>query len=368
MLSTNHDRPQLLVTVLDWGMGHATRTLPLIHHAIEEGWHVHVATKGTALAWLEVHASTERHREHLSFHTKPGPDIKYSKHGNLLRIAGQVPAFVAFVERERRWTVAFVAEHGIHAILSDNCYGCSVPGTPSVLMSHQLQLPTPKWLEAPARAVVKRWARSFDALWVPDLEPGQGSLSGSLAAADVHPHIAHIGVLSRLAIHHDPTRPQTWFKVGMVSGVEPHRSLMEKALRQWMQGNQDPCLIVAGQPGGGVRVDGHITTWCDPSDEDLAAALQGARTLVCRSGYSSQLDLVALQANAILIPTPGQPEQEFLGKLWADRFGFTCLSQRELEAGHLPEEATGQVPPEPANVRAFSALSSWLRTTAPQPV
>ena len=363
MQCTNQDRPQLLVTILDWGMGHATRTLPLIEHALKDGWHVHVASKGTALAWLRSHLP----EDNVSFHTKPGPEIKYARRGNFLRIVQQVPSFVQHVERERTWTADVVSAHGIEAIVSDNCYGCSHPDVPSALISHQLQLPTPKWLEGTARAVVKRWARSFDEVWVPDLEPGPDSLSGALADAAIHPQTHFIGILSRLAKHRTEKPELTWRKVGMVSGVEPHRQLMEQALRAWMQDETEPCLIIAGQPGGGIRNDGHITTWCDPTDSELASALQGSGTVVCRSGYSSQLDLAALGVTAILIPTPGQPEQAFLAQLWADRFGFTIRTQPQLESGDLPEKATGNLPGRPANDHAFRHLSRWLQAAQPHP-
>ncbi|MDA0940900.1 MAG: hypothetical protein O2990_07840 [Bacteroidetes bacterium] len=361
MLNPVDARPQLLVTVLDWGMGHATRTLPLIEHAVAQGWHVHVASKGTALAWLQAHLDAE----HVAFHTKPGPDIKYAKRGNFLRIAGQVPSFLAHVEIERRWVAEFAVEHNIDAIFSDNCYGCSTPDLPSVLMSHQLQLPVPKGLEGAARQVVARWARGFDEVWVPDTVPGEDSLSGGLAEADIHPQTHYIGVLSRLARYARPNPEVTWERVGMVSGVEPHRSLMEQALRAWMHTTDQPCLIVAGKPGGGTSVEGNVTTWCDPTDAELADALQGAGTLLCRSGYSSQLDLAALHRNAILVPTPGQPEQEQLARIWADRFGFTTLSQRDLEAGRIPERATGNLPNEAANELAFQELTRWLLASIP---
>lgn len=365
MLNDTSLRPQLLVTVLDWGMGHATRTLPLVEHAVALGWTVHVASKGTALAWLGSHLDSP----HVHFHTKPGPEITYSKRGNFFRIAGQIPSFLAHIRKERRWTEAFVRTHGVRAVLSDNCYGCAVPAVPSVLVSHQLQLPVPDVLEGAARAAVSRWAAAFGAVWVPDLEPGAGSLSGALADAIVHPQTTYVGVVSRLARHavhkavEPPPASRTWVKVGMVSGVEPHRSLMEKALRAWMAGTEGPCLLVAGKPGGGVHVDGHVTTWCDPTDAELAHALQGAETVVCRSGYSSLLDLAALGVRAILVPTPGQPEQDFLAQLWSDRFGFTAVRQRDLEAGRLPEQATGNVPPTVANAAAFGHLATWLQST-----
>ena len=144
-----------------------------------------------------------------------------------------------------------VAEHGIHAILSDNCYGCSVLGPfgadvpPAAVADPQMaRSPGPCRGEA-LGAVVRRVV-------------GAGPRTGPRFAERIArgrrrppPHRAHRSA-QPFGQSPRPQRPQTWFKVGMVSGVEPHRSLMEKALRQWMQGTQEPCLIVAGQPGGGV--------------------------------------------------------------------------------------------------------------------
>ncbi len=357
--------PNLLVTVLDWGMGHATRTLPIIRCALRHEWHVHVASRGTALSWLESHLGDE---PSVSFHTKPGLDIRYAKRGNFFKIASQIPAFVAHVDKERRWTADFVKDHGVDAIFSDNCYGCAINNVPSILMSHQLQLPVPSMLEGAARAVVARWAQSFDALWVPDTPPGPSSLSGPLAAAHVHPRTAYVGVLSRLAPYRLEHPTPRWHKVGMVSGVEPHRSMMEAALRSWMATDDAPSLIIAGRPGGGTHTEGHITTWHDPSDEALAHALQEAGTVVCRSGYSSQLDLAALGVRAILVPTPGQPEQALLGRLWAERFGFACISQTQLEAGRIPAHPTGELPTVEANLLAEKQLHTWLLASNPQTV
>lgn len=351
------NRPQLLVAILDWGMGHATRTLPLIEHAMAQGWHVHVATKGTALKWLK---SRLEDRNRLTFHVKPGMDMKYSKRSNLLTIAGQMPAFLAHVEHERRWTRNFVRVHGIQAIVSDNCYGASAPGIPSVLMTHQLQIPVPDMMKGVARRVVRSWAGDFDELWVPDNPPGHASMAGPLSDAAIHPHVHHLGALSRLAKHRLPDPSRRWAKVGMVSGLEPHRSLMEKGLRQWMADTDEPCLVIAGRPGEPDSQEGHITTWNDPNDRALAHALQEAGSVMCRSGYSSQLDLVALGVKAMLVPTPGQPEQELLGKHWQDAFGFSCLTQDQLLRGDVPESASGIMPASQANELALQRLSSWL--------
>ena len=353
--------PQLLFTILDWGMGHATRSLPLIQHAAQLGWHVHVASKGTALSWLQSHVNDPA----VQFHTKPGPEIRYSKRGNFLRIASQIPSFVDHIQKEREWAEEFASIFNVNAVFSDNCYGCGVHGIPSVLMSHQLQLPVPPLLKGAAKRLVQRWSNDFQEVWVPDVAPGQTSLSGQLGDTSVHPVTKYVGVLSRLVKHAKSSPVISWDRVGMVSGVEPHRTLMEQALLEWMSGTDKPCLLISGKPGEGTHTRNNVTVWCDPSDEELTGALQGARMLICRSGYSSQLDLAALGLKAVLVPTPGQPEQAQLAELWTQRFGFTSLSQLELQKGQIPSHATGKLPSFKPNEQAFHELSRWLSEIHP---
>ncbi|MGB1385093.1 MAG: hypothetical protein ACPG6N_07595, partial [Flavobacteriales bacterium] len=155
MNAATTSRPSVLFALLDWGMGHATRTAPLIQHAIDRGWEVHVGTKGTALAFLKSQFAGQP----ITFHDKPGPDITYAKRGTLFKIAGQMPGFLKSIADETAWTRVTVEAHGITHIVSDNCYGVHHPEVPAVLMSHQLQLPVPKGLEAPARLFVQQHAK-----------------------------------------------------------------------------------------------------------------------------------------------------------------------------------------------------------------
>jgi len=345
--------PVVLFALLDWGMGHATRTAPLIQHALDSGWEVHAASKGTALAFLKSQFSGTA----VHFHTKPGPDITYAKHGTWLKIAAQVPAFLKSIRDESDWTQAVVREYGITHIVSDNCYGVSHARIPSVLMSHQLQLPVPGALDALARRFVRAHALKFDAVWIPD--DAEAGLSGDLAMRNPLPHAEFIGVLSRLP---QQAAPGPWKRVGMVSGPEPHRGLMEQALRKWMEQDDTPSLLVAGRPGADVNIEGNVTVWPDPSAAELAEALKGAETVVCRSGYSSLLDLAALGQRAVLIPTPGQPEQVYLAKHWATRFGMATCSQRDLERGLLPP-VQGSTPAIEPNTHACESLNAFVSSS-----
>jgi len=267
-----------------------------------------------------------------------------------MKIAAQVPEFLSSIRKETSWTAEFVARHGITHIVSDNCYGVHHPDIPCVLMSHQLQLPVPNAVAALASTFVNKHAAQFRSVWIPDDE--SVGLSGALTSHHQLPHAEYVGILSRLSPH---AAQGNWRTVGMVSGPEPHRKLMELALLRWMKGIPGPCLLIAGRPGDEVEVNDHVTVWPDPSAEDLAGALCGAETIVCRSGYSSLLDLAALGQRAILVPTPGQPEQLLLARHWAQTFGMATCTQHELESGLVPVVSGSPAQLEP-NTKAQQAL------------
>ena len=349
--------PRLLFTVLNWGMGHATRSLPLIEEARRNGWGVHVASNGTALEFLRSQCT----QASVCFHEKPNPEILYAKRGNRFKIAWQMPGFLRNIRAEKQWTQRFVAANDITHVVSDNCYGVHTPRVPCALISHQWHLPVRSVGQWAVDAFVRKQASHFDALWTPDIheEPG---LSGKLGAPSGMPkRLERFGVLSRLS----PNAPAgSWKRVGMVSGPEPHRSLMENALREWMTFDGQGGLIISGNPAGSVHKKNGVTTWPNPTAQDLAGALQGADVVICRSGYSSLLDLAALGIRAILVPTPGQSEQLYLAQHWCETFGFSTCTQLELEQGRIPP-IQGALPQAQANQRAIETLNHWVRLTTP---
>ena len=344
--------PRLLFTVLNWGMGHATRSLPLIEYAQRCGWTVHVASSGTALEFLR----SQINQNGVSFHEKPNQEILYAKHANRLKIALQIPGFLNNIGAERQWTKQFVNSHRITHVVSDNCYGASTSVVPCALISHQWHLPVQSSGQWAVDAFVRNQAKHFDQLWTPDI-PDTPGLSGKLGLQLGMPDcIRRIGVLSRLPL--DATKGK-WKRVGMVSGPEPHRSLMERSLKRWMSLDGLGGLIVSGRPDGTIQEEDGVTIWPNPTAAQLAGALVGAETVVCRSGYSSLLDLAALGVRAILVPTPGQSEQIYLAQHWAHSFGFATCTQLELERGLIPE-MQGALVREEANVSAIEALDNWV--------
>jgi len=345
------DRPHVLFAILDWGMGHATRTWPLIIAARRLGAEVTIATRGTAAKWVDARMAEwdEAHPDMLAPWRridKPGVTIQYARgSGTLLRIAAQMPGYLASIAAERRWTRDTAVQLGITHVFSDNCYGCTPGklGLPSVLMSHQLHLPVPIGLGPLARLQVRRWASAFDAVWVPDL-PGS-ELAGPLSRAVSDP-THYVGPLSRFQVLDPPaesveSKGDAPVLLGLVSGPEPQRTDMENALRACFQRDGRPALILAGRPGGGQRRDGQVLTLHDADDHQFRSAVLSAEHILCRSGYSTLLDLVVLGRTATLVPTIGQPEQEDLARLWQRRHGWPTLRAKDIP-GHTFKDDDAQ--------------------------
>lgn len=354
MSPSNPDSPKVLFAILDWGLGHATRSTPLIQAAISLGCEVHVASRGSALVFLRKQLIEGG----VIFHEKPGRNVSYAKRGIQLKIAIQLPGFFKSIVEEREWTDKIHHELGITHILSDNCYGAHHREAKCILMSHQLHLPVHRPLRFIARWFVRHHARPFDEVWIPDCET-EPRLSGWLGNPTTVHRARFIGALSRL---NPQATPGPWKRVGMVSGPEPHRSLMENALRQWMRKNGSGGLIISGQPNGTAYESNGITTWPNPTAEALSEALLGAESIVCRSGYSTLLDLFALGQRAILIPTPGQPEQVYLAQWWHAQFGFSTCTQEALEKGQIPT-ISGAVPPRPIKQSVDELMRDWMTSS-----
>ena len=128
-------------------------------------------------------------------------------------------------------------------------------------------------------------------------------------------------------------------------------------------------MIFSGKPEGGDRTEGQVQVVYNASDTSIRRALLLAESIVCRSGYSSLMDLIALNVVATLVPTPGQPEQEHLAHHWAMTWGWRVVQQKDLSKFHA-EKAEGRLP---ATARTqgqapFPWLQAWLYPHGPVPI
>lgn len=249
----------------------------------------------------------------------PGYNITYSSSGGtfVLKILSQIPKILRAIRSERMWLRDMQATHQFDLVVSDNRYGLKIDGLKSVILTHQLQIMTGFGAAADSamRRLHYRMLEKFDECWVVD-EPENGGLAGALSHPRQLPANSHyIGLLSQLLppAGHVQNRHNTILI--LLSGPEPMRSILEEKMLQQAAVLKDYHFhIVAGNPSGAARahLPAHITYTTYTSARELADAFVNARLVICRSGYSTLMDLAVFEKKALLIPTPGQSEQEYL--------------------------------------------------------
>ena len=357
---TSHKK--ILVCPLDWGLGHAARTIPLIHAL--QGYDDCEIILGVSGKSGELLKSEFPQLQALPF---PSPHIRYSKSRNqVFRLMVQLPRFLAVIWKEHRLLKKMVERHDLSAVISDNRYGLYHRSIPSVLLIHQVNLIMPrgmKLLERMANYWQHRWFRKFDQVWIPDL-PGFKNVAGRLSHIPFKlNHLYPLGILSRF-FYGQPAATQQeglWDMVVVMSGPEPQKSMLTEMITRQLKKLGSRALLVKGEPGsrhyyedGGITVVSHM-----PGDE-LHQQMKAAHLVVCRSGYSSVMDLLALGKQAILIPTPGQPEQEYLARHLFDMGWFYFEKQQTLNLSRARTKADGFVPPRMAVSDALFKRINWL--------
>jgi len=316
---------RILLAPLDWGLGHATRCIPIIKELLTQDFEVCVAAAGDQKMLLQ------REFPMLSYIELPGYHIKYDKNRafTILRLIGSIPKILIRIKEENRWLQQFREQVELDAVISDSRYGLWGKGLYSVLITHQLGIRTGfgPWMDRWVQRLHYRLIGRFSAVWVPDQEEGMG-LAGALShpARMPSPPTRYIGLLSRMqpAIAVEPVD-----LLVLLSGPEPQRTILEQQLWAQLASFQGHVVFVRGLPGGGgmrerlphVEIHDHL-----PAGE-LNLVLLQARMVVARAGYSTVMDLVRLKKKAILIPTPGQTEQEYLGRYLEGRQIAVCARQ-----------------------------------------
>ena len=308
---------KILVCPLNWGLGHATRCIPLIHSLVLEGHEVVLVSDGFPLQSLRMHFPDLRV---INF---PSYSIKYSSGiSQIFAMIWNLPRIIYGIYNEHQWLKRLLKEEHFDQVISDNRFGMWAKGTHSIYMTHQLMIKMPKgmkFLEPLVRLIHRSFINKYDECWIPDNE-GPDNLSGDLSHKYPLPKNAKfIGILSRFDILDSDEIDITYDTVAILSGVEPQRSLFEHELIKQFQRSGQKALIVCGQPSSDERTYhvGDVTLISHLCDHDLAATLRGATKIISRSGYSTIMDLKTLGCfdKAELIPTPGQTEQEYLSKI-----------------------------------------------------
>lgn len=319
---------RVLIAPLDWGLGHATRCIPIINYLSGMGIRVIMAGEGET---TEILRKTQPESVILPL---KGYRVRYSRKKNLffLHMLVQFPKIIAAVYYERKWLKKVVAEYNIDAVISDNRFGLSIPGIPTVFITHQLAIKTGfRWADALAAKINYRFIEKFNECWVPDME-GQPNFAGALSHPVQRPRIPvkYIGVLSRFK-----TMPaqKIYELLILISGPEPQRSIFENIVLSQVNDITGKIAVVRGLPletRALTNGNAQLTIFNHLPAEELNMLIMQSKHIVARSGYSTVMDLVTLQQKAVLVPTPGQTEQEYLASHLLENRFFITRKQEDL--------------------------------------
>ena len=280
MITNEIHSSRVLVAPLNWGLGHAARCIPLIRELLKNSNTVILASSGESLKLLQDTFPVSK-----AF-SLPDYRITYGKNSLALSIFTQIPDILNAIKQEHKETIDIVENNKIDYIISDNRYGVWTEKTRNICITHQLKLMVPHPFRALAKLLNERMLSRFDEIWVPDYE-GTPNLSGALSHCKFnHKSIRFIGPLTRFENMY--ILPEKEFDaLFILSGPEPQRSIFETK-------------IIAEKIYDRLH------------ELELLDLFIKARSVISRSGYSSLMDYHALGINAVIVPTPGQAEQEYL--------------------------------------------------------
>jgi len=343
-------KPGVLYGILNWGLGHATRSSVVIESLIEKGCHVEVGCSGVGLEWLK------RRFPDLTFHELPDPGITYQKPGGSfsLAILRQALNLQKWLQADQAWMKNYILKNGApDFIISDHRPAFQAKKIPSALIAHQLTLPIPFWMAA--ANVLHNWYLSrFKELWLPD-HPEE-NLSGKLSRTNLPKR--YLGYLSSLPVvsNSDALSP---LPLWIISGPEPLRSHWENEMTQKLEERYGAFRVVRGTsapPKVTFPSNWEVIDLATPSQ--LAPFLSASTWVFCRAGYSTLMDLRLHGKPALLDPTPGQPEQESLAKDLHGHFGWFDYRKSgfiDWESVDAPKKASSSVPS-----MLDSVLNDWL--------
>lgn len=321
--NTAPEKPVVLLSPLDWGLGHTTRCIPIINELLHWGCNVIIACNSTQKALLS------REYPQLTYMHLSGYNLNYGKKrwGTIVRIILQTPKILIKINNENTWLNIFLKSQTVNLIISDNRFGLHAPGIPSVFITHQLYIKT--GLGRPANRLVQwlnyRRIKKFSDCWVPD-QQGTNSLAGELSNPEKLPGIPlqYIGAISRFRACKE--KGNNIDVLIILSGPEPQRTIFEKRVLSELRSLPGNKILVRGLPeeNGDVLEENNCTIYNHAPAGLLNQLICDAEFVVSRSGYTTVMDLMKLGKKSVLVPTPGQAEQEYLAvHLYKQQLAYT---------------------------------------------
>ena len=300
-----NSKKSILVAPLNWGLGHATRCIPVINSLLQHNFNVIISANGRSFYLLKEEFPG------LEFVKIKGIDIKYPRFFPMsISLFFQIPKILFAIYWENKTLKKIVEKHKIDGIISDNRFGLFHKKVKSVFITHQLQIQSP-YLKNFIQKINYYFINKFNMCWVMDDE--KKNLAGELSKPYRLPNnYKYIGLHSRLEL----TKKEKKYKLCFIlTGPEPQRSSFEEIIMQSVKGREEKTVIILGKTEEkNIITKNNLTIISSSNTKEINKYILESEIIISRSGYSTIMDLQKMQSKAIFVPTPGQTEQEYLAK------------------------------------------------------
>ena len=325
----------ILICPLEWGLGHAGRMIPLVKKLQERQNNIFIGAGREHQSFFRNELQGITYVDFKGF--KPG----YSRFlPQYIALLLKTPLLFYHIIAEHFRLKRIIQDHKIDIVISDNRFGLWNRKIKSVYVTHQLLIPLPdklKYFEWIGVLFHRFFITKYSLCFIPDL-PGELNVSGRLTHKVRLPeNIRFIGILSRFANTVSSQEKKDIFPHNTVilSGPEPQRSIFRQKIVEILKHRESPVVVLEGKPGNPAEVlrTGNIISYNHLPSYEMQKIISESRSVVTRSGYTSVMELISLNCSALLVPTPGQTEQEYLARYLSEKGWFETVSQKNLNTG-----------------------------------
>ena len=300
----------IIVAPLNWGLGHATRCVPIINSLIKNNFTPIIASDGHSLVFLQKEFPDLETLELPSYNIFYGKNLKLS-------LLLQVPKIWNTVKKEQKLIANFIAKNNnVIGLISDNRFGVRSNKVTSIYITHQLNVLF-GFATFLTSKIHQNIINTFDECWIPDSLNSEfsGKLSEGKKIKISH---KYIGVLSRFKKEYISKNINV---LVINSGVEPNRTSFERKLKKELLKSDKKIVLIQGKIETQQKIyeKKNIKIYNFMLSKELQSAINSSEIIICRSGYSSIMDLAVLQKKVFFIPTKNQTEQEYLASYLSEK-------------------------------------------------
>ncbi len=320
---------KLIYGICSWGLGHATRSLPIIRKLIKENNEITIISDGRSLELLKKELN-----ETVKYINIPDYPMLISENSRQF-IAKSIiywPLFIKKMESGLQKLTKIVKKNHYDLIISDGRYDIYNKKIPSYFISHQMRIMNPlriKSLETGSEIYNKFFFKRFREVIIPDFKEDNlsGDLSHNLKKIDIN-KLNYVGVLSDFKKKN--IKKDIDFLIS-ISGPEPQRTIFEKKIFSQINYLNGNIVITLGKSDENKDInEGSIKIYSFLNKDEREDFLNRSKLIISRSGYSTLLDLAVLGSKSLMIPTPGQVEQEYLSYYHNQKGTFYSVKQNNI--------------------------------------